>query len=541
VAERLQRLVRALATPAFHGRGVARVDVIQTHISWVFLAGADVYKVKKPVRFSFLDFSLPERRRYFCEEEVRLNRRLAVDVYLGVLGLKSDGEGFAFCDEADPAAFEYAVHMRCLPHDRLLPQLLRSGEATTATIDTIVARLVAFHRDADAGPDVQAAGEPGRVKQEMRDDFAEMDRFRGVTIDAADDDRIRAFCLGGIDRRADLLRARCAAGRVRDGHGDLHAEHICLREPAEGGLAIFDCIEFNPAFRRRDVAGEIAFLAMDLEFRGRADLGRYLVETYASASGDADLSGLVPLFACHRAYIRGKVESLKSEEPEVGDAGRAAAATSARRYFELAVRYTWSETPVLVVVHGLSGSGKSTLARALATRTGFAHHGSDAIRKELAGLAPTSRVGEADERWLYSGEMSARTYAEMYARGERDLRAGRGAILDATFQRRIDRDKAWGIARRAGCDALFVECTAPEDEIVRRLRERAAANDDVSDATERVYRAQQAAAEAVADDEPGARMRIDTRGEIGAAVRRVEEVLDGCRGKGDPAAAAVDG
>lgn len=530
MADRRQRLVRALATPGFHGPEVARVDVIQTHISWVFLAGAEVYKIKKPVRFSFLDFSLPERRRFFCHEEVRLNRRLAADVYLGVLGLKADGDGFAFCDEDDPAAFEYAVHMRRLPHDRLLPQLLLSGEATGTTIDVIVARLVAFHRDAEAGPEVRAAGDPRRVQREMRDDFAEMDRFRGVTIDSADDDRIRAFCLDGIDRRADVLRARCAAGRVRDGHGDLHAEHICLRDAAEGGLAIFDCIEFNPAFRRRDVAGEIAFLAMDLEFRGRPHLARYLIETYAAAAGDAELPGLVPLFACHRAYIRGKVESLKSEEEEVGEAGRVDAARSARRHFELALRYTWTETPVLVVVHGLSGSGKSTLARALAARTGFGHHGSDTIRKELAGLAPTSRVGEADERWLYSGEMSARTYAEMYGRGERDLRAGRGTILDATFQRRTDRELAWDMARRAGRDVLFVECTAPEAEVVRRLRVRAAANDDVSDATVTVYRAQQAAAEPVGVDEPGARIRIDTRGAVVEAVRRVEDALDRFRG-----------
>lgn len=518
-------IVRALAAAAFHGRGVAQVEVVQTHISWVFLAGDDVYKVKKAVRFRFLDFSTLARRRHFCAEEVRLNRRLAADIYLGVVGIRPADSGFAFCAADDPAACEVAVHMRRLPRQWLLPELLARGAVTTATVDAIVDRVAAFHRDAAAVAAGDAAGEPERVLAQMADDFAEMERFRGVTIDAADDDRIRAFCRDGVRDRSGLLRARCAAGRVRDGHGDLHAEHICLRPPAEGGIAIFDCIEFDPAFRRRDVAAEIAFLAMDLEFRGHPDLAAHLVARYAAVTDDAALPALVPLFACHRAYIRGKVDSLKSDGAEVAAAEREAARRDAGRHFALALRYVRRSRPCLVVVHGPSGTGKSTLARALAERTGFAHHASDAIRKELAGIAPTERVGREREEWLYAAAMSARTYDAMYARGAADLAAGRGTILDATFLRRVDRDRARTVARAAGLPIVLVECRAPEGEVVRRLRARAAADTDVSDADERVYRGQLGAYEPPAADEAD-RLQVDTSAGVDVALQRIEAELD---------------
>ena len=529
MAQQLDSLVRAMSSPSFYASLAAppaSVDVVQTHISWVFLAGDEVFKLKKPVHFSFLDFSALERRRHFCHEEVRLNRRLAPDVYVGVVGLCCQDGAFAFCAEDDAAACEYAVRMRRLPHERLLPQLLARRAVDASTIDAIVARLVEFHSQADHGPAVRAAAEPARVVAQMRDDFAEMNRFRGVTVDPGDDDRIRSFCIAGVERRAELLRARSAAGRVRDGHGDLHAEHICLRTEQDGGIAIFDCIEFDPALRCRDVAAEIAFLAMDLEFRGRPDLARSLVGRYAECSGDPELPTLVPLFACHRAYIRGKVDSLKSAADEVGADAREEARASARRHFALAHRYTWSERPGLIVINGLSGTGKSTLARALAARTGFAHLASDEIRKQIAGLTATSRVGARDEAWLYSGEMSARTYAKMYARAAAELARGGGVIVDATFQRRVDRDAARDLARDAGRTVLFVECSTDEATVVRRLRERARANDDASDADEIVYRAQRAAYQPYAEDEAAGLLRIDMGGDVARVCRDVEREME---------------
>jgi predicted kinase len=340
----------------------------------------------------------------------------------------------------------------------------------------------------------------------MDDDFLEMRRFRGRTIAAADDDAITEFCRGALMRLAPLLRQRVAAGRVRDGHGDLHAEHVCLTEP----LVIFDCIEFNPAFRYRDVAAEVAFLAMDLEFRGYPDLSRLFVDGYAGAADDPDIVRLVPFLKAHRAYIRGKVDSLTADETEVGDVERRAAADRAHRHFELAYRYTWTDVRCLVVVVGLSGSGKSTVARALHARTGFAHLSSDVIRKELAGIPLTSRAGANDETGLYAPQQSARTYARMLALADAELQAGRGAIVDATFLRRVDREAVRDIAAARGAPVLFVECECDEQEARRRLRLRQAVDADPSDADERVYARQRLEYESFDATERAQRLGVDT-------------------------------
>ncbi|MEO8602064.1 MAG: AAA family ATPase [bacterium] len=476
----LTRLVEAMRQARFYPEPPARVDVVQTHISVVFLAGEQVYKLKKPVRFAFLDFSTLERRRHFCHEEVRLNRRLAGDTYRGVVAIVSHGDGFALAPADAADAVEYAVHMRRLPAERMLTHLLAHDDVSPALIDRIAARLVVFHAAADAGLAVARGGDPAVLARLMDDDFGEVAALHDDTISAADDGAIQAWCHAFLRAHAALLRRRVAAGRIRDGHGDLHAEHICCVEPE---LLIFDCIEFNPAFRHRDVAAEIAFLAMDLTCLGRADLADRLVATYAARAGDSELARLVPFYACHRAYIRGKVESIKSREAEVDAADRAAARASATAHFALSYRYTWSDAPALVVVCGLSGSGKSTVAAALAARTAFAHVNSDRTRKALAGVAPTDRPGEA----LYTSARSAETYAAMYAAARDALAAGRGAILDGTFQRRIDRDAARAIAAGAGVPMLFVECRATDDEIRRRLAERTMRNDDPSDADWAVY------------------------------------------------------
>lgn len=513
----LPPVIEAMRAPGFYPTRPTAVELVQTHISYVFLLGSRVYKVKKPVRFAFLDFSTLERRRYFCHEEVRLNRRLARGVYLGVRTVVARDGGFALGDDDAPDAVEYAVEMCRLPANRVLAHLVESGAATAALIDQIAERLVAFHTEADAGPEIAAAGDPTTVARLMDEDFAEVAALHDDTISAADDRAIQAWCHAQLRRHDALLRRRQAEGRVRDGHGDLHAEHIYCRN--EQVLQIVDCIEFNPAFRQRDVAGDLAFLAMDLDYRGHPELAERLVATYAARSGDADLPALIPLFACHRAYIRGKVDSLKSREAEVDPADRAAARDSARRHFALARRYTWSDARVLVVVSGLSGSGKSTVAAALAERTGFVHINSDRVRKQLAGLAPTDRGG-AD---LYTSTRSAATYAAMYAAAANALAAGRGAILDATFQRRAHRDQAAAVGAAAGAPVLFVECRADEAVIRLRLAERAARDHDPSDADWEVYRRQRRFYEPVADDEP--HVTVDTTVPLAKALLDIEAAL----------------
>ena len=505
----LPAVVRAMLAPGFYPVPPAGVTLLQTHISFVLLAGDDVYKLKKPVRFAFLDFSTLERRRHFCHEEVRLNRRLAGDVYRGVLAIVPRGAGFALAPADAADAVEYAVHMRRLPAECVLARLLDAGAVTPALIDRIAERLVAFHAGCDASAAIARGGDPAEIARLMDEDFAEVVALHGDTISAADDAAVQRWCHGRLRALDALLRRRQATGRIRDGHGDLHAEHVyCL----DDGLVIVDCIEFNPGFRHRDVAADVAFLAMDLDYHGHPGLAAHLVAAYADRAGDPDLPALVPFYACQRAYIRGKVDSLKSREPEVDPADAAAARASAARHFALAVRYTWADARLLVVVCGLSGSGKSTVATALAARTGFAHVNSDRTRKQLAGLAPTDRGGPE----LYTPARSAATYAALYAAAEGYLAAGHGVILDATFQRRVDRDRAAAVAAAAGAPVLFVECRADDAEIRRRLAVRTARADDPSDADWAIYVQQRDRYEPVADDEP--HLVVDT-------ARPTDEVL----------------
>lgn len=513
----LAAIVAAMSEPGFYPQRPSRVEVVQTHISYVFIAGEDVYKLKKAVRFAFLDFSTLEKRRHFCHEEVRLNRRLAGDTYLGVLAIRQRGSGFEFLAADAAGAVEYAVHMRRLPADRMLTHLLERDQVDHDLIDRIAARLQTFHAATDAGPEISRGGDPSVIAGLLADDFGEVDAFHGDTIDAADDDAIRRFCRDFLHRHDADLRRRQAEGRIRDGHGDLHAEHVCCTDP----LVIFDCIEFNPSFRHRDVAAEIAFLAMDLVFHHRRDLADRLVQRYAQLAGDDGLGRLVPFYACQRAYIRGKVDSLKSVEPEVGESERKAAHESAVAHFALAYRYTWAYTPRLVVVVGLSGSGKSVLAAALHERTGFAHINSDATRKRLAGLPATARPGQS----LYTPERNAATYAAIYDAGRAELAAGRGAIIDATFQRRAHRDAARAVARQAGVQVRFVECICPVDEVRRRLEKRRIADRDASDADWEVYLKQVANYEAFAPDEESEHVAIDTTTPLANQVACAERSL----------------
>lgn len=516
----LSRLIEAMAQPGFYPHRPRWVDVVQTHISYVFLADSEVYKVKKSVRLPFLDFSTLERRRHFCLEEVALNRRLAANVYHGVVGIAAGSSGYRLTAEDDPAAVEYAVHMRRLPADRILSTLLDRGEVTRTMIDILVDRLVDFHHHARSDDTVSANGDPARIQAVMENSFGTVDRFRGNTIHSADDDAIRSFCREFLQDQQSLMLRRQTDHRIRDCHGDLHAEHICFTDP----LVVFDCIEFNERFRYCDVASEIAFLSMDLDFHRRSDLSTHLVTRYTDRSGDTALPELVPFYACYRAYVRGMVDSLTNAEAEVADAEREAALDRAHRHFALSYRYTWAYRPCVVVVSGLSGSGKSTLAEALHSRTGFLHLSSDVVRKRLAGLDPETRCQAADGAGLYSAQRTRETYAAMILGAEEALDSNRGVILDATFPRRADRDAVRALADRRGVPFLLVECRCNEGEIRRRLDERVRHGRGPSDADWDIYVQQRRRVEPFATAE-GDRLVIETTQTLDGQTRAVEQAL----------------
>ena len=525
----LPATVAAMLQPGFYPHPPQAVHLTQTHISYVLLAGDSVYKIKKPVRFSFLDFSTVERRRHFCHEEVRLNRRLAPETYRGVVAICAGPNGYRLGPGDAADAVEYAVHMRRLPDDRMLNRLLERDAATLPIIDAIARRLCAFHRESDAGPHVAANGDPAAIWRVLEDNYTGMRRFRGITLPESDDEAIQTFTRDFLDHHDALFRLRQAQQHIRDCHGDLHSEHICCIEP----LTIFDCIEFNETFRYCDVASDIAFLAMDLDYHDHAELAAYLVDRYAAYGNDTDLRRLVPFYQCYRAYVRGKVDSLTSAEPEVEPEERAAARDRARRHFELAYRYTWAYRPCVVVIAGLSGTGKSALAAALQVRTGFTHINSDVVRKRLAGLPAATRVTGAAATALYSVEHSERTYERLFTDAAQCLDAGRGVILDATFQLRRGRAAARALAYGRGVPFLVVECRCPEGDVRERLARRTAAGDSPSDADWEVYLEQRRRFEPFTTDEQADRLVLDTTRsatDLTAAIER--SLAESCKQQG---------
>lgn len=334
-AGELPAAVRFLLDPQVYPHPVARVELVQTHISYVLLAGDWVYKMKKPVDFGFLDFTDLAQRRYYCAEELRLNRRLCPEIYRAVVSLNRtvDG-GFSLAAGGEPV--EYLVKMARLPENGMMPRLIEHGELTAGHLHLIVQQLVPFYRRADDSPEVRELGGVEAVRCKVEENFQQTAAF----VDTPALSRHRLARIGERSRaflaRHELFAARQAAGWIREGHGDLHAANICF---ADDRVHIFDCIEFNRRFRCADVAEDIAFLAMDLDFRGLNELSRHFVEYYAEQADDPEVLTMLPFYCCYRAYVRGKISLFTAAEPEVDDATRQQAQQQAGRYFALAQCY----------------------------------------------------------------------------------------------------------------------------------------------------------------------------------------------------------
>jgi len=520
----LPPLIEAMGQPEFFPGCAVPVELRQTHISYVFLAGAFVYKVKKPVRFTFLDYSTLARRHHFCEEEIRLNRRLAPKAYLGVVPILKSRGGFVLgngtTSESRTVA-EFAVKMLRLPEDRMLDVLVNAGKIGVNEIDAIAQKLVSFHLAAsvDQAP---IYGAPDSIWQRLSDNFKETESFVGKTISQSQITCIQEFSVASMEQHQSLFEIRLHEERIRDGHGDLRAAHICLTDP----IIVFDCIEFSERLRYCDVASEIAFLAMDLDFLGEHELSERLVATYATTAQDRTFLTLIPFYKCYRAYVRGKVESLKSREKEVPEIERERAAVQAERYFRLSYRYAkGAPPPSLLIVCGLAGTGKSTVARILCDLTDFDVLNSDIVRKRLGGISTTERINYDQRADLYSDSFTQFTYGTLQVEAERLLRAGRGVIVDATFKDPEHRRLFLDSAQRLGVPVLFVECRAHKQEVLRRLRRRARQPEEVSDATVEVYLRQRKEFAPLNEIAAHCHIKINTESDWENERKRVENFL----------------
>jgi hypothetical protein len=483
------------------------VTQVTTHISWVFLTDREVWKLKRPVDYGFVDYTTLERRRRCCEAEVRLNRRLAPDVYLGVAPVRLGPRGHWFGPDGD--VVDYAVRMRRLADDRSAEALLRRGALTPEHLTRLAERLARFFTDAAPAPQ---AGTIEVIRGNVVENFTQVEPFVGRFVSRETFDAVQAWQLGLLERQSGRFRGRIEQGRIRDGHGDLRLEHVYF-EDAEP--LVIDCVEFNERLRCGDSAGDVAFLAMELTARSRADFAEQFLAAFALASDDHDLYGVVDFYAGYRAWVRGKVAAFLAADPFTPREKASRKAEEARSLFDLARSYAQarSDVPPVVAIGGLIGSGKSTLAEALGRAVGVPVVSSDRIRKALAGVRATERAPEG----AYSAAFSARTFDDLFRRAAVVLDSGRGVVLDATFRERALRLRARDLARRHGRRFLFVETVCDEATLRERLRRRAT-GPSVSDAGEALLERVRAGFEPVTELGAGEHLRVDTTGPPESAV-----------------------
>ncbi len=517
----LPPLIAALHDPRRYDHPVERVALVETHISWVLLTGRYAYKIKKPVDLGFLDFSTLDKRRHFCEEELRLNRRLAPEIYLAVVPIAGTPSNPQL---GGGAAIEYAVQMREFPQEAQLDRVLARGELKPGHIDDLATRLADFHqRTAVAGPD-SPFGTPERVWHPVKENFGQIRARIADGNEAKAARQERRGCGFGETERPPLERlehwsqtafeqlkndfaARQREGFVRECHGDAHLANMVL---LDDHVVPFDCLEFNDNLRWIDVMNEVAFAVMDLVDRGQEGYARRLLNAYLEHTGDYDGLRLLRFYQVYRALVRAKVAAIRLGQPGLDSAERERIGESYRGYIALAERYTRPTKPALVIAHGLSGTGKTTLTQALVERLGAVRVRSDVERKRLHGLAPTARSGSALNEGLYTADAGARTYDRLARLARAIVAAGHTVILDATFLRRAQRSRMHALAEELRVPFLILAFEASETTLRERVTLRAQMGIDASEAGLVVLEHQLASAEPLAGEEQTHALAINT-------------------------------
>ena len=470
-----ESLVTFLSSPASYPHGPREVRVIQTHISWVFLASPFVFKVKKPVNLGFLDFSTLDKRRHFCQRELDLNRRLCPEVYLAVVPIYKSGSGFSFNTEGEIA--EYSVKMRELPHGWFLNELLAEGLVGETEINRVISRLHRFYQSETPTPKIEQWGMPQKLKISTDENFAQVEPFAGQTISRAAFEAIRHYTNQFYVTNGKLFRERIRQHRILDCHGDLHLDHIHITPER---LSIFDCIEFNDRFRFIDIAN-LAFLAMDFDFEDRGDLENLLLRNAAREFHDAGMLKIANFYKCYRAFVRGKVESIQATEKETADSRECE--KQAARYFRLALRYAVAASePLVLVVMGRVGTGKTTVARQLASELDWPLFSSDEIRKTMASVPLTERTAAEMRDEVYSKRMTEQTYKKLLEHGLAALETHNGVVLDATFSSRANRKSLHDACAKAGVHLQVIELNVDPATIRARLSARDKSAGEISDA-----------------------------------------------------------
>lgn len=508
-------IIEALSQPQAYPHKTGPIKVIHTQMSCVFLTGDYAYKIKKPVNLGYLDYTTIEKRLLFCRQEVKLNRRLAATLYLGVVPIVEHDRSILIGKPGEP--IEYAVKMKQLPHDRMLDILLRQGKVTEEMIKHVAEKIVSFHNRAKTSDRIASFGRLRVIEKNVRENFSQTSKYIGKAISAETYEDLKSFSEDFMREKAPLFQKRIDSGRIRDCHGDLHSAHICFGR----SIYIYDCIEFNERFRYSDVASEVAFLAMDLDYHGRRDLSRCFVSTYQEFSEDFEVGELLNFYKLYRAHVRGKVNCFKSDDQFISGSEREESLRIARSYFKLAESYICSEIrPVLFITVGLAGTGKSALASALADRIGAMVLSSDVIRKRIAGIPLSEHSFDDFQKGIYKKDFTEKTYEALFNKAKKLLRIGKNVVLDASFLYKSDRDRALEVAQACEVPMVILECRAPETVIKERIKKRLR-EDTFSDARWETFQMQKRYFEAVEEDPGFLHLVINTTRPISELVGQI--------------------
>ena len=479
----------------------------ETHISWVFLTLAEVYKLKKPVELGFLDFRTLAQRKHACEAEVRLNSRLAPGVYLGVVPIRRSTDGCHRIN-GEGEIVEWAVHMRRLSDEERADQRLARNALGGTAIDAIAEHLARFHRGAVSDERIAALGSPDAIGHNVEENFQQMADAITDYVAPEEAREIQRWQRGFLAEHRALFEERVRRGHVRDGHGDLRLEHVYLGKGGE--LTVLDCIEFNDRFRFGDTCADIAFLSMDLAWHGSVRLSERLLAAYAREANDFDLYALVDFYEGYRAFVRGKICHFLVVDAAAPLETRERARSEARRYFMLALSTDRRALlgPAVVAVGGLIASGKSTIANALGSQMSAPVVDADRTRKHMLGVEAVAKVHEAAWHGAYSVEFTEEVYAEVFRRAGVVLASGRPVVIDASFRSAALRDRARQLAREHGVPFRFVECRASAEVCKARLRVREQTR-GVSDGRLAIFDDFAARFEPVSELEPGEHVIVD--------------------------------
>ncbi len=496
-SEAVDPLIEALLDPGRHGEDVTSVSLVETHISWVVLTGKIALKIKKPVKLPFLDFSSAEIRQRFCEEELRLNRRLAPEIYVDVVSIGGTRDNPTL--DSEPA-FDYAVRMREFSADARLDRQIADGAVRAPAIAALAELIGEFHAGLPAAPFDTEFGTAAEVVRSVEKNLAETEL--AVPGSLGPDSAVHEYLLDEGARLDSALTHRKQAGAIKEGHGDLHLENlVCWQDR----ILPFDALEFDPNLRWIDVIDEAAFIVMDLIAHDAEDLAFTFLNRYLEITGDYDGLAVLRYYLVHRALVRAKVRAIKAAQSDTTSPAKEAAL-----YLELAAQFVLPTHPVLIITHGFSGSGKSTWSEGLIPGMPAIRIRSDVERKRLAGLSERQRSDSPIGGGIYAEELSTQTYATLAHHAETGLRAGLNVIVDAAFLVRQQRQQFADIAERAEADFVILECAADPATLRNRIVARQAANVSVSEADLCVLEYQLKTSEELDEAERRRTVTIDT-------------------------------